>query len=292
MPLAPLPVVINRSGGTAAALGDRLEDTVHEAFAAAGLGIALELVEGAAISAVVERLSGQPMVVVGGGDGTLGQAAGRLAPAGSTLAILPLGTRNHLAAQLGIPGDLAEAARVIAAGRRRRIDLARAGDRVFVNNASLGLYGKLVRSREAIGAPKWLANIPATFHVLRRLRAHPLRLEIDGRSEWLETPLLFIGNNRYVLERGRLGTRDALDRGELAFYAVGARTPLQLVGMALRLLVGRADPERDFAALTTGQSARISGRDSVDVACDGEVRRMTLPLELASLPGALEVVIP
>src|SRR5262249_44711468 len=114
-----LPVLINRSGGAAAAFGDSLREVVEHAFAAAGQAIALELVDGAEIAAAVKGHLGAPRVVVGGGDGTLGCAAALLANTPTALAMLPLGTRNHLARQLGIPLALGEAAKVAAHGQRR-----------------------------------------------------------------------------------------------------------------------------------------------------------------------------
>src|SRR4051794_33804537 len=110
MDAAPLPVIVNRGGGTAATLGPKLSGTLHEAFAAAGLTIELELAEGEQCDAALKRVAGAPVVVVGGGDGTIGHAAGPLAASGSALGILPLGTRNHLARQLGIPAALPDAA--------------------------------------------------------------------------------------------------------------------------------------------------------------------------------------
>lgn len=120
-----MPVLANAAGGTAARLGDRLRGEVEAAFAGVGVAIALELVDGGAIASRAAAVSGEPLVVVGGGDGTLGAAASALAGTGSALGILPLGTRNHLARELGIPADLTGAARVIARGETRRIDLGR-----------------------------------------------------------------------------------------------------------------------------------------------------------------------
>jgi len=196
MPQAPLPVVVNRSGGTAAALGAKLEATLRQSF---GRTIDLQLVDGPDVPRALGRVAGAGRVVVGGGDGTLGSAAGLLAQAGSAMAILPLGTRNHLAGQLGIPSDLAQAARLAVEGTTTRIDLGRVGERVFVNNASLGLYARLVRNREALAAPKWLANLPAAWHVLRHLRVRRMELRVDGAARQVVTPLLFVGNNRYAL---------------------------------------------------------------------------------------------
>lgn len=160
---APLPVLINRAGGTAAALGERLEPTIRAAFAASGREIDLHLVDGEDMAEAIHNCSHAGIIAVGGGDGTLGGAAQLLAGTRTALAVLPLGTRNHLARALGIPMDLEEAARVAVIGGRRRMDLGRAGKRIFINNASIGLYPRLVRERDKRALPKWLGTIPAAW---------------------------------------------------------------------------------------------------------------------------------
>jgi len=287
-----LPVLINRSGGTAAALGDSLGARVEEAFAATGQAIVLELVDGDRIEAAVRAHAGESVIAVGGGDGTLGTAAAALAGTRSALAILPLGTRNHLARQLGIPLDLAEAARVCVAGQRRRIDLGAAGDRTFVNNASFGIYVRFVRQRERLAGPKWLSTIPATWHVLRNMRAQHFSLAIDGRESAVTTPLLFIGNNQYSLEPGHLGERDNLDDGQLSLLAVAAQGPRRLIGFALRAVAGLARPERDFEELAEAREIVVEGEGMIEVALDGELVWLPLPLTLRSRPNALGVVTP
>jgi diacylglycerol kinase family enzyme len=287
-----LPVLINRSGGSAAALGDMLRGTVEEAFAAAGQPIELELVEGAEIAEAVQRHRGAPLIAVGGGDGTLGCAAAILAHSPSALAVLPLGTRNHLARQLGIPIDLCEAARVAASGQRRRIDLGAAGDRVFVNNASFGIYTRFVRQRDRLAGPRWLGSLPATWHVLRHMRAQHFPLRIDGAENAIETPLLFIGNNEYSIEPGHLGERETLSHGQLSIFALAAQRPHQLLGFALRALVGLARPERDFAEQSSASEVVIEGQGWIEGAFDGELEWLPLPLALHSLPNALGVVTP
>ncbi len=291
MSKTPLPVIVNGGGGAASRLGEKLGDTVEAAFAAVGLTIALELPKGEAIGVAITTAAGAPIVAIGGGDGTLGHAAGDLAKAGSTLAVLPLGTRNHLARQLGI-ADLKQACQVIAGDRRGRIDLAQAGDRVFVNNASIGIYTGLVRERDRLPGPKWLGTIPATFHVLKHMRTQHMRLTIDGKSRSIKTPLLFIGNNRYSLKTGSLGQRKSLSDGVLSLFAVSARTPMALIGFALRTLVGRSDPERDYEELCEAKQVIVEGHGCIDVAFDGEVEECRLPLTFKILPGALEVLVP
>lgn len=295
---APLPVVINRSGGTAASMGDSLADAIQDAFAAAGCRIDLHLVTGREVEGTVSRLASAPIIAIGGGDGTVGSAAqARIESGGGALGILPLGTRNHLAGELGIPADLAGAAAAIAAGTIRHIDLAMVNDRVFVNNASIGLYPLMVRWRDARrkrnSLPKWLATLPATWATLRRLPHHRLRIGGGGMAETVVTPLLFVGNNRYTLERGRVGKRVALDDGLLSVFAVRPRSRTGLIWLALRTLIGFSDPEEDFAAI--GDSAGFTVRSpsaTIDIALDGEVSRMATPLVFSLRARALAVIVP
>lgn len=290
---APVPILVNRSGGTAMARGDRLEGEIRGAFDVVGLAVDLQLLDGGDIAAEAARLSSERLVVVGGGDGTLGSAAQALVDGGgAALGILPLGTRNHLAKQLGIV-DLKGAAEAIAAGHECRIDLARVNGRAFVNNASVGLYPDMVRDRDASPLPKALAAIPASFATLKRMRHHRLRLRLPGVERDIVTPVLFVGNNHYSLDAGRVGERAALDDGMLSVYAVASRHRLALIGFALRAMRGRADATRDFAAIGDTPTLMVAGRSrSVDIALDGEVIRLAMPLEFSIEPKALTIRAP
>lgn len=290
--LAPLPVIVNRGGGAARAKGDALRAEIEQAFRAGERAITLTLVEGKDVASAVERYRGAPRVAVGGGDGTMGQAAGVLANSGSELAILPLGTRNHLARQLGVPLDLAEAARLAAAGGSASIDLGMAGNRTFINNASLGAYVDLVRLRDASSLPKWAASIVAGWRVLRKLRASRFELELDGKARTIRTVMLFIGNNLYEVSEGRPGERAALDDGLLSIFALAPMTRGSLVRAALGVAFGRPDMARDFALETTARKVELRGEGTVSVALDGERVHLPLPLVFAIRPRVLKVVSP
>lgn len=289
-----LPVFVNRSGGTAASKGEALADELQAAFAEAGVAIDLHLVEGDEIKqSVRDALETHELVVVGGGDGTIGCAAECVAARRATLGILPLGTRNHLARELGIPLDLPGAAAVIAAGNQRKIDLAEVNDHVFINNASVGIYPEMVRERDAKAAPKWLAAIGASIAALTRMRHHRLRIVApDGKAD-VVTPMLFVGNNRYALDAGRIGKRETLDGGRLAVYAVASRRRLALIGFALRTIVGLARPREDFAAIDEAEAVEVQGRSRrVEIALDGEVIELDMPLCFKSRAAALCVFAP
>src|SRR3954469_13335443 len=139
--MARVSVLLNRGGGTVAA-DPEIADKVRAALERAGIDAGIELIDGGHCSvrctAVAER--GDPLLIVGGGDGTIGAAASALVGSDTRLGILPLGTLNHFARDLGLPAKLEEAAAVIAAGRERRVDVAEMNGRTFINNSAIGLY--------------------------------------------------------------------------------------------------------------------------------------------------------
>ena len=289
----PLPVIVNAGGGAASRAGDSLAEQIKSAFATAGQPIALDLIDGNGLAAALQRHVGASRLAVGGGDGTLGTAAAAVARGGGELAILPLGTRNHFARELGIPFNLESAAELAVRGSARRVDLGEAGERAFINNLSVGAYVDLVRAREASRLPKLLATLPATWLTLRKLRPRRFDLTIDGESCSIETPQLFVGNNLYEVREGRPGERAALDGGLLSVYAVAPLPRTALVSAALRTLIARPRMHRDFALDRTAREVRIDGPgNSLEAALDGERCRFDLPLTIRILSRALAVVAP
>jgi diacylglycerol kinase family enzyme len=288
---SPLPVIINSGGGTARRLGDKLAEQVNAAFAATGQEIDLCLVEGKDLAAAITNAVGRT-VAVGGGDGTISTAASILSDQRRRLAVFPLGTLNHFAQDIGLDGTLEQAAVVAAGDHSRHVDLGVAGNRVFINNASLGLYARMVRDRDRRPLPKWLATIPAAFGVWLRPDARAVRITVDGRPRIIRTPLLFFGNNRYSLAAGHLGQRSYLEDGLLSLYALAERGSLGLVLSGARIMAGRPDPHSDFAALEDAREVVVSGHGSHHVAMDGEVVKLRFPLRVGIRPGALEVMVP
>jgi diacylglycerol kinase family enzyme len=294
----PIPILINREGGAAAG-DDGLAAKVETACRDIGLAAEVRLLAAGEIAVAVEAHADRDRIVIGGGDGTVQSAAAALIRLGSdaALGILPLGTRNHLARQLAIPLDIAGAMALLAQSDVRRIDVGQVNDHIFLNNASIGMYPELVRSRDEEERrhhiPKWIANILAARAVLRRLRHHRLQVEAHGRAQVIRTPLLFVGNNVYSLEAGHIGQRAALDAGKLSLFALATHSRLSVLWFALRTLVGRADPEQDFAALETSRELIVRAHAAtIQIALDGELRWLQTPLRFASLAGAVRVIAP
>lgn len=293
----PLPLIVNRAGGAAAAAGDTLADTLRAAFARAGTAIDLHMVEGGEISDTFQKLAAQGRIVVAGGDGTMACAAQAARETDVEIALLPLGTLNHLARDLGVPADIDAAARLAAEGQAVSIDVGDVNGHRFVNNASIGVYPRMVRSRddtrERTGLPKWLATLPAAWHALARLPHHRLHIDMGDGVRPLITSLLFVGNNHYALDAGKVGQRPTLSDGTLSVYAVAHRTRLGLAWFALRALIGRADRDHDFVTIGDCESLTVSSSgNSIEIALDGEVCRLESPLKFRIEAGALRVVAP
>ncbi len=298
MTTSNLPVLINRDGGAASKAADKLPEQVSQAFADAGGKADVQmLAAGQMEKAIKGAAKKHKRIVVAGGDGTISAAAQLLTGTITELAILPLGTLNHFARDLGIPSDLAEAAKLAVTGHARPVDIGEVNGKRFINNASVGLYPFMVRNRDAIrerrGWPKWLAMVPASWAALSRLRHHRLRIDMGRGEKPVITPLLFVGNNHYSLEGGSVGCRDSLSDGKLSVYAVSRAGRLALFWFGARTLIGRADRKQDFETLgDTGALSVHSPDRSLEIALDGEVQRLKLPLEFRIHLGGLNVAVP
>ena len=242
-------------------------------------------------------LDKQPEVLVAaGGDGTVGALADMVRGTDTALGVLPAGTFNHFARDLGIPLELEKAIDVIAAGRRARVDVGEVNGRCFVNNASLGLYADLVRERtrqqRRLRRSKRTAMLWATLAMLDRPPLVDLRLEIDGKLQDCRAPFVFVGNNHYVLEGFNIGRRERVDCGTLTVYTTRSCTTAGLVTLALRALVGRLRQAEDFMEAAASALRVESPRHRLPVATDGEVTLMETPLHFRVCRKSLQVMVP
>lgn len=293
----PLTVIVNKGGGAASAAGAELENMLESAFAASGAKAVIKLCDGDEMAAQIRRTEKHGRVVVAGGDGTAACAAEALKGSDREMGLLPLGTLNHLAKDLGIPADLAAAADVAANGLVTAIDVGTVNGHRFVNNASIGIYPAMVREREELreanGWPKWFASIPAAWTALSRLPHHRLRIDMGQGQNPLVTPLLFVGNNMYSIERGAIGTRESLQDGRMSVFAVARKSRLALIWFALRGVAGKANRQEDFVALGECTELKVWSRStSIELALDGEILRLETPLHFKSEAGALKILIP
>ena len=292
-----IPVFINRSSGSAAR-GDREVGDIRAALEAGGLKVRVDLVDGAAIPEQVQKAAnaGAELVIVGGGDGTISAAAGVLAGTKTRLGILPLGTLNHFARDLGIPLKIEEAAALIGSGNVREADVAEVNGRTFINNSAIGLYPLMVIDRDLqqqrLGRSKRLAMIVAAARTLARFHHDRLTLTVNDEQARLDTPLLFVGNNDYRIDIAAPGHRESLQDGRLCVLVMRKKTRRGLVAASIRALLNRTRPD-DMVRLDDVARLRVaSRRKHLPISVDGEVTALTSPLDYRVRKRALRVIAP
>jgi YegS/Rv2252/BmrU family lipid kinase len=290
-------VLLNRGGGAIAA-DRKVVDEVEAALQAAGIPAKVELIAGSEFEvrakAVADR--GDRLLIVGGGDGTVSAAASALIGTETALGILALGTLNHFARDLGIPTAVDEAARVIAAGAVRRVDVAEMNGKVFINNSAIGLYPLMVVDRDLqrkrLGRSKRLAMIVASIRTLARFNHQRLTLTVNDDQKRVDTPLLFVGNNDYRTDLRAPGQRDSLDDGQLSVMVMRKNTRRGLIAASIRALFGRSRPD-DMVRIDGVDRLRVSSRRSqLAVSLDGEVISAGPPLDYRIRKKALRVIAP
>ncbi len=203
---------------------------------------------------------GDKIIVAGGGDGTVNAVSSALAGTDSVLGLLPLGTLNHFAKDIGMPVEIPS----------------------------------IVSERERLqrtGFQKWVALLVASFKVFPRLPRITVRLKVDEKSLVRTTHFVFVGNNEYEIEGTKLGTRRCLDASTLVLYIAGTQSRKDLVRLALRTFIGRHSWD-EFEIIRTQELWIESKRPHLHVSFDGEVAKMKTPLHYRILPRALRVIVP
>jgi diacylglycerol kinase family enzyme len=288
-------VIINAHSGCGN--DEALVQRVRALFTTVGVEAEVHLAHGGAeIDArIAEAITGRAdAVIAAGGDGTVSAVAGALAGGQIALGVLPLGTLNHFAKDLGVPMDLEAAVRQIVTGRTMRVDLGEVNGRVFVNNSSLGLYPDIVHDREQqrkrFGRRKWFALFWAAIATLRKYPFLDVCIFLQGERHLRRTPFVFIGNNEYQMEGLALGERTSLNGGHLSLYAAQRPGRLRLLQLALRALIGRLKSSRDFDVMRATEIVVESHHHHLRVAIDGEIMIMKPPLHYRIRPSDLNVL--
>ncbi len=249
---------------------------------------------GDAITTVVRE--GSKRVLVSGGDGTIGIAASALLEADAELAILPGGTLNHFATDLGIPTDAAEALQLASNGSVHPADVGIVNGRLFLNTSSVGAYVHFVRTREYL-EPRFgyrIASAMAALRTLFQLRLLAVEVEVDGQRRMYRTPVVFIGVGERELQLPTLGKRVPDGRRGLHVMVVSGRSAGRVLALALNAVArgvktAARSPELDSFIV---DHCTITVRRSSTIAVDGEVVRLGTPLQYKLERKAIRVVCP
>ena len=254
-------LLVNPRSGDGGPSGEELAE------AARSRGIRTKVLHEGEDAAATLRSVDADTLGVAGGDGSLAQVAAVAIERDLPFVCVPFGTRNHFARDVGLDRDDPLAALDAFGGDERRVDVGYVGDRLFLNNVSLGLYARLVHRRERHRRRREaLARIRAWLIVLTH--REPLGLTIDGALE--ASQLVLVANNAYVLEPPSLGSRHALDEGLLHLYIVR----------------GSVEDRTGTRFVVDAQAGRI------DAAVDGEPDVLDTPLEFRIAPRTLRVLLP
>ena len=252
--------------------GDERPSAAELAAAAGARDVAVHVLSAGEDPAELAERAQADAIGVAGGDGSLAPVAAVAARRGLPFVCVPFGTRNHFARDLGLERDDPLAALAAFSGVERLVDLARVGERPFLNNVSIGLYAHLVHRRERRRARRQaLASARALVLAARQHRTRSV-LSVDGSP--VAARVLLVANNSYALDVFSIGERKTLDAGLLHLYAASGLLP-------------------------TSWHERTGTRFSVDavhsrlrVAIDGEPAQLETPLRFAIEPRALRVLVP
>ncbi len=239
--------------------------------------------------------AGCRVAVAAGGDGTVNVVASAVIEHDIPLGVLPVGTLNHFAKDVGIPLELPDAVRVIAEGSVRRVDAGEVNGRLFLNNSSIGVYPRIVELRKRYGgrgAGKWIAAVWATLAVLRRHPFVGVRIRTEEEVIVRRTPFVFVGNNEYRMEGLRAASRESLTGGQLVLYVMHATRRQGVIGLAWQVLWRGAEHVDELDLFRVAETVVETRRRRVQVSLDGEVVTLRTPLEYRIRPAALQVLAP
>jgi len=238
-------------------------------------------------------MNGARVIGMAGGDGSQALVATVAMEHDVPLVCVPAGTRNHFALDLGLDrDDVVGALDAFTDGVERRVDLASVNERVFVNNASLGVYARIVQCDEYRDAKlgTWKRMLPEMLG--KDVDKGGLQFQTPQARDWSNATLVIVSNNPYQLRRLRgVGTRPRMDTGRLGIFATrmhNARSVAKLVTL------GTIGQHRRFGGALQWSSVdfEIHSGAAVAVGLDGEALMLAPPLRFLSLPGALRVHVP
>ena len=299
-PMQPAQATRPRQDAPAAPTGEGLVLAVNTSAGSTSPDLAAELRERLPDAEVIEVSDGEDVAAalrdaarrariigVAGGDGTVNVAAGAALASGIPLLVLPAGTFNHFATDLGV-NSTEDALSALRAGDAVCVDVGVAGQKTFVNTSSLGVYADLVRARERLEdrIGKWPALMVALVHVFRSGR--PQDVFVNGRRRRLW--LLFAGNCCYAPAGFAPSYRPSLSDGQLDVRIVDAKLPLARLRLLAAVLTGTLGRSRVYRAWTAG-AVEIAAADGapIHMSVDGELVGAGAWTRLAKRPGRLLV---
>ncbi|XVJ71380.1 MAG: diacylglycerol kinase [Rhizobacter sp.] len=306
-PASPLQFVVNAAAGSEGA--DDKRAVIETALRAADrkadlLFCAPSELARVAREAAAKAINSRTAVVAVGGDGTINTVAQAAHAAGCAMGVVPQGTFNYFARTHGIPSDPAQAAQQLLTWLPWPVQVAAINDRVFLVNASLGLYPDLLEDREAFkarfGRSRWVALVAGCVTLLGAQRRLGLHIKLGAVVRDVRTLTLFVGNNR--LQLAQLGVRpephpkSGSTDGRITAVMLRPIGTLSMIRLMLHGAMGTLGEAQsverfEFEHMVVNPT-RLPGRRGVKVAFDGEVTRLRAPLDFRVLARPLYLLKP
>ncbi|MGH6611411.1 MAG: diacylglycerol/lipid kinase family protein [Burkholderiaceae bacterium] len=300
---APLFIVLNAGSGhsdtdtTCREIADVLNEAgrTHEILRVEDP----ERLDEIAKQAVAKAQQSSGIVIAAGGDGTLNAVAQATLGSGCQFGVIPQGTFNYFGRTHGISAETTESTRALLSARMQPVQVGLVNDRVFLVNASMGLYPQLFKDREEQkqkhGRSRLIAAWAALLTLMRGYRPMSITLEAEGRQQTVRTLTLFVGNNRLQLEQLGLQEADAVEDGKLVAIWLRPVSTLQLLWLALKGAMHNLSEAQGverflLTHLTVTPSSRRAQR--MRVALDGELDWLQTPIEFRVAPEPLLLLTP
>ena len=297
-----ISIVMNKGAGHRAPEAEPIHELLVNYFTKHGFDVQLHLAEQPhdltrmTQKAVAQHQQRTGVIVAAGGDGTLNTVAQILLHGSIPMGIIPLGTFNYVARALDIPLAPLDAAHVIVQGIQSAIHVGCVNQYIYLNNASIGLYPRMIEQREQdnsrFGRFRAVAMLSGFAVLMREHQKLKLKLSVDGQIEPIESPLVFFGNNQLQLQDFKLELAECAAQGKLAAVAITEVTRFQMLTLIARLQLGTFEQAQEVTAFCAEQIRIDSKARQMKVAIDGEIVQVKTPLHFSVAQDALLMIVP
>lgn len=288
-------VLMNPGSGSLAQMDEaEASERIRGSFARLGLQARVELGPARQLIELAQGAEDVDALIAGGGDGTINALANVAAERDIAFGVLPLGTHNHFAKDLGVPLELDEAVAWLARAQVEDLPVGEVNGRVFLSFSAIGLHPDVVEDRDQQRREKkrgkWLAMVIAFARNWMRLPLKRVEIRFQGKRIVRVTPSVIVCNNPHQMQVFGVENASVPDRGLLNVYTAHEVGRMRVIWLMLRALVGRLEETRGFEALALGEFELWTMRRHVRVSLDGEVMRMDRPLRYRIRPRPLRVL--
>lgn len=246
--------------------------------------------------AVLSAKKDGSVVVAAGGDGSINAVAGLCHRHNVPMGILPMGTFNFFARDIGIPVDLEEAVDNLMTGELIPTPIGMVNAQIFLVHAGIGLYSEIMRNRERdkrkFGRYRIVAFASSFKSLMRTRKIHTVTLDTETEKVTRQTLNIFVGNNALQLEKLGLVENNEVKDDELAIILLKPMTPLERIRLAFLGLIRNMNLDSKIENFTSKSFTVETKQKHLKAAIDGELVSVSSPLNFKSIPDGLRVIVP